>query len=471
MIYFFQIVTYKCAKSGGIVEIMTETTTGGNGSSSGTTSIKNIIGNTVVKKTTAMTPVTATLLHNNTTLTAIPAKCAATAENKVPPRRRPMPRLIPIIDQKTRLPMMIRLQKPVPPPAARNAGRDDDNYYNVTAGQSTLTDFASIIDDLENNGVGVVLNSCFAGTGNPATGPTAAAADAQRSGNNTSPKSKSSSFFDKLKARVDETSDLTCLVCRYESKCLSEFMRHQRTHGNNRRDVHYESTVIKRQSIAPAAQTPTPPPPLLTAAALKSTRCQQCRKRCKTSAELVVHLATCRGTAAVSAAVDILPVSSNIDQETQQQQQQQHPMENRIFVWNTAAVVPAPRDEDAGTSAAADDDEEEDREEHSVTITPAKMSKPVVELTPITGQGLEEGQPEKSSHPSSVEIKRQLPPLSIRKEGKMYKTVSIHVSSGLNIFQPRSQRNRVANYHTRYYVRVLALYLLEKLVCLFQSEN
>lgn len=85
-------------------------------------------------------------------------------------------------------------------------------------------------------------------------------------------KRKNASFFDKLKDRLAAERDLTCVICGYEAKCLSEQIMHRRTHSEYSED--------EGGSVHQSGE-------------LSSTRCQHCRHRCKTSADLVVHLKTC----------------------------------------------------------------------------------------------------------------------------------------------------------------------------------
>jgi len=255
------------------------------------------------------------------------------------------------------------------PTAAK--GDVDDNYYNVAAGQSALSDFASLIDDRDGAAVAGTFNRD--GDRGIITATANAAADGPPSSGN-SPKSKVTSFFDKLKAKVDETADLTCQVCRYESKCLSEFMRHQRTHNN---DNDNDNSIAARQPAVRAANPTTlQQRPPVTAAELKSTRCQRCRKRCKTSTELMAHLATCRGIATAATVVNnntSRPAAeeSEVTRDQETTPQQHHPMENKIFVWNTA-LVPTSMDEitvtpiaevsKIKTSPAKRDQEDEEKE-------------------------------------------------------------------------------------------------------------
>jgi len=361
-----------------------------------------------------------------------------------------MPKLIPIVEQQQqqsrRVPTIIRMRLPVttpPPPSENSTVITADDYYSLAAGQSALSDFASIIDDTDCAPGPFNCGPAFAN----ATASGVETADRRRSSSSTgssstitSPKSKTASFFDKLKAKVDETADLTCSVCRYESKCLSEFMRHQRTHGDHEDGDAATAAVdvngLKTEDHTVTAQErttstpPPPPPPPVTAAELKSTRCQRCRKRCKTSTELIVHLATCRGTTAAAtttaaAAIDSLsrPAAVKETVTDEDRDMQQHPMENKIFVWNTS-VVATPSGED---HAAEDDDDDDDREEQdSVTVTEIVMP-PDVEPASVEDESEDDinDTPDNTNSCSAEMLKHQEQlKHAIRKEGKMYKTVS-----------------------------------------------
>jgi len=214
-------------------------------------------------------------------------------------------------------------------------------------------------------------------------------------------------------------------------------MRHQRTHGNNEDGDAATAAVdvndLKTEDHTATAQErttstpPPPPPPPVTAAELKSTRCQRCRKRCKTSTELIVHLATCRGTTAVAnttaaAAIDSTSRPAAV-KEDEDQDMQQHPMENKIFVWNTSVVATPPGED----HAAEDDDDDDDREERdSVTVTEIVMP-PDVEPPSVEDESEDDinDTPDNTNSCSTDMLKHQEQlKHSIRKEGKMYKTVS-----------------------------------------------
>lgn len=84
---------------------------------------------------------------------------------------------------------------------------------------------------------------------------------------------KKNSFFDQLKLYPGnvEGSELVCVHCGHEAKCVSELVRHTKLHQGTGRGIG------------------------------TSTRCQHCRHRCKTSADLTVHLKACPKAAAAAA--------------------------------------------------------------------------------------------------------------------------------------------------------------------------
>lgn len=418
---------------------------------------------TVVKKTTTTTTTTTTSLPpapiKVISVTSPPeGDILKAAEQK--PRRRPMPQLIPIVDQQLhqlqqrRIPPIIRLRPPQENTAVSAAV---DDYYSLTPGQSALSDFASIIDDADcaagpfnstatgltnvSSAGGVAIASGTATDRRPSSGSTSS------SSTTSSPKSKTASFFDKLKAKVDETADLTCQVCRYESKCLSEFMRHQRTHSADpaaNAAITATLDVLKTEdhtAVALRERSPTPlPPPPVTAAELKSTRCQRCRKRCKTSTELLVHLATCRGTTAVSAAVaaiDSSPDQSAVTPDVKEtvndedNETEQHPMENKIFVWNTAAVTATPQGEDDENGDENEDDERDEQDSVTVTrvVMPPNVEPPSADREPDDESENDTNDTPDNNNPSDPDVLKHQEQLkhAIRKEGKMYKTVSFFV--------------------------------------------
>lgn len=130
---------------------------------------------------------------------------------------------------------------------------------------------------------------------------------------------KNASFFDKLKDKLMTSSgqqiNLTCQHCGYESKCLTESVSHQKFCGKEKVfSQHFTSTHT-------------------------STRCQYCRQRCKSSADLFKHLQHC---SEIDKSIKEDTPEISIDLETQnenpKQADQPHPMENKVFVWNNIEV-------------------------------------------------------------------------------------------------------------------------------------
>jgi len=394
--YILQIVTYETTTDVGVVEIMTETK-----SASATSPTKVVVTETRNNLNSSNTDVT-------TFAEAVVKSDAAVAKKALPPRR-PLPKLIPIGGTRGGASPQAGGEHATTPSVAAVAAtaaaaaaaasaasvaatEDDNDYYG--AGQSVLSDFASLIDDQD----AAVTNRLFVDTSEDRS---------QRGGSSrssASPKSKTAPFFDKLKAKVDETADLTCPVCRYESKCLSEFMRHQRVHGD---DDEAAAAAAAANNRSENASRSSPPPPV-TAAELKSTRCQRCRKRCKTSAELVTHLATCRGSSAAVARNPSPPSAAVVEPNDDSETGQQHPMENRIFVWNTAAI-PASRDE---IDDGGDRDQHHSEVPEIESLTPAEENPTEDENFQTFADSLQQQSPQQQQQHLA------------RKEGKIYKTVS-----------------------------------------------
>uniref|UniRef100_A0A1B6M9Q0 C2H2-type domain-containing protein n=1 Tax=Graphocephala atropunctata TaxID=36148 RepID=A0A1B6M9Q0_9HEMI len=159
---------------------------------------------------------------------------------------------------------------------------------------------------------------------------------------------KKNSFFDELKEKfgAGESCNLVCNLCGHESKCLSESLRHQKIHNVQ---PHGNSSVLGT---------------IFSGADLSSTRCQYCRQRCKTSADLLVHLKSC------TEANKSTPETINIDDDDEREEyggemdgermefddnegeedykyedgeedpdglNPPHPMENKVFVWTNLA--------------------------------------------------------------------------------------------------------------------------------------
>lgn len=132
-------------------------------------------------------------------------------------------------------------------------------------------------------------------------------------------KKKNASFFDKLKEKLMTSANiegmLTCTFCGHESKCLSEHMKHQKSHIPGERDDQSESSFGSQgvPSVEPS-----------------STRCQHCRHRCKSSSDLMLHQQTCPEAPAPKPIEEIKTEAEDVPENP-------HPMENKVFIWNTLA--------------------------------------------------------------------------------------------------------------------------------------
>lgn len=124
-------------------------------------------------------------------------------------------------------------------------------------------------------------------------------------------KKVNASFFDKFKAKL-ATNKLTCELCGYESKCLTESAAHQKTCGSKDTSQILYATPIHTVS---------------------STRCQYCRQRCKSSTDLLNHMQTC-----VEALKRTKTDEDDVKKEELCVDSDPHPMENRVFVWNNIEV-------------------------------------------------------------------------------------------------------------------------------------
>lgn len=135
----------------------------------------------------------------------------------------------------------------------------------------------------------------------------------------TAGRKKNESFFDKLKERLltetGEEGSLICKSCGFESKCLSEH------------SVHEKNCTSQQNRFTTNTLLPS----------LSSTRCQNCRHRCKSSADLFIHMKTCRKNEKMEsdASLEVKSQDSNEDfNSTQEREVEPHPMENVVFVWN-----------------------------------------------------------------------------------------------------------------------------------------
>lgn len=477
MIFVLQIVTYETTKEDGIVEILTETKSA---TPMAMSASSKVTGKNSSKKNDS------TVIPVRTPASEVVIKQESTDGTTVPsPRRRPLPMLIPIVDKQQQQqqpqrnpPTIIRLSRP---------SNDMTDTKLSFAGQITVGDLASSAVATAENGDRTDNSTAsehnqqqhlFVDTSTTDVGRRSSSSAGSSSA--ASPKSKTASFFDKLKAQVDETVNLTCPVCRHESKCLSEYMRHKLTHKNGSDDEYddvddvdaedvddddednvvtvaptvmpvdqIEAAVDRRACVVNGDGSSSRSPPPVTAAELKSTRCQRCRKRCKTSTELVTHLATCWGppstvknpsatvTSNAPTRAEKIELDDGRSTEKMEQQQRHHPMENKIFVWNTPVVGVLPHEKygEGGRPLpplVAVSDPVGKRPFKIVEMPPRVHvhNPPLPPLTAISSRRPDNRNATTSEPPVSSSTPHQSPQhqqqqvISVRKEGKMYKTVS-----------------------------------------------
>lgn len=128
---------------------------------------------------------------------------------------------------------------------------------------------------------------------------------------------KNESFFDRLKERLltetGEEGSLICKNCGFESKCLSEHSVHEKNCTPQANRINTNTSL----------------------SSLSSTRCQNCRHRCKSSADLYIHMQTCGKSEKIEDIAEIKNEDSNDTSiQSQEKESERHPMENVVFVWN-----------------------------------------------------------------------------------------------------------------------------------------
>ncbi|KAJ8729583.1 hypothetical protein PYW08_001164 [Mythimna loreyi] len=132
----------------------------------------------------------------------------------------------------------------------------------------------------------------------------------------TAGRKKNESFFDRLKERLltetGEEGSLICKICGFESKCLSEHSVHEKNCSPQTNRIN-SNTSLK---------------------SLSSTRCQNCRHRCKSSADLYIHMQTCgKSETADNESINIANSNDGVI-PIHETETEPHPMENVVFVWN-----------------------------------------------------------------------------------------------------------------------------------------
>ncbi|KAI5737626.1 hypothetical protein M8J76_015173 [Diaphorina citri] len=224
--------------------------------------------------------------------------------------------------------------------------KDLNDIYAKSCPNSALKDFASVIGgvDVFNTPTDLSLNEA------DKTHHDSNSNSSAEDNNKKYPdmfKKKNASFFDKLKERLMTTTssnepgnnNLQCKFCPHVSKCLSEYILHQKLHSS------LDSTSVPSpSSVATSSSTGSP----IHNGGSASTRCQFCRQRCKSSGDLLVHLQMCSQALANEESQH----SQSSSSETGHPFKYQHDKENadeieegedlrtgsagsRVFVWNS----------------------------------------------------------------------------------------------------------------------------------------
>ncbi|KAI5704842.1 hypothetical protein M8J75_009341 [Diaphorina citri] len=267
-------------------------------------------------------------------------------EKKKPAR--PIPNLIPIQG-----PSVTKGGQTSPNPESQGrksdgamSEKDLNDIYAKSCPNSALKDFASVIGgvDVFNTPTDLSLNEA------DKTQHDSNSNSSAEDNNKKYPdmfKKKNASFFDKLKERLMTTTssnepgnnNLQCKFCPHVSKCLSEYILHQKLHSS------LDSTSVPSpSSVATSSSTGSP----IHNGGSASTRCQFCRQRCKSSGDLLVHLQMCSQALANEESQH----SQSSSSETGHPFKYQHDKENtdeieegedlrtgsagsRVFVWNS----------------------------------------------------------------------------------------------------------------------------------------
>lgn len=157
---------------------------------------------------------------------------------------------------------------------------------------------------------------------------------------------KAGSFFDKIKSSSTTNENLIC-PCGHMAKCLSESIIHRKSctfsplSNNDDMDLddddHDEDGEEGRLEIdfTEDDECDKQSHSALNLSVTGSTRCQHCRHRCKSSADLLNHLKIC---SEANSRCDSLSgdscAGSRVMMGDTSGGELQHPMENRVFIWN-----------------------------------------------------------------------------------------------------------------------------------------
>lgn len=199
----------------------------------------------------------------------------------------------------------------------------------------------------------------------------------------SSTRRKATTFFDELKEKLaaGTSRDEGNLVCRcgHMSKCLSELIMHQKTCAQIFGEIARIDSPVNLSTTSNSS-------------AGSSIRCQYCRHRCKSSADLHAHMQHCMEARSNEDSMESTSMYGNSekfdvseammtgddDDDQDGGKETPHPMENVTFVWNKIpdgassddqnrcsadATSPEPRPDDKPGSSAADRSEESETNE------------------------------------------------------------------------------------------------------------
>lgn len=315
----------------------------------------------------------------------VPSDLAQKASSSPKRPSRPVPNLIPIQGLASPAPSVVQspllLPKTSALSVATNSVPGHQEFFNTFAqamanpDNQTLRDFAQFMRQQAEQTVQQRPASAVPSQLSPTSNTSSSESSRRKNGN----------FFDKFIAgnRVEGTN-LTC-TCGRQSKCLSEMIIHQK-----QCQLHRELSPVNL-SITNSG----------------STRCQHCRHRCKSSADLFIHMQHCmeaphsasNGDSNEShsnyGSADKIDISEDYIDEIgdDDSDSEPHPMENRVFVWNRR---PQPNIEnssckirggsDASSTATKQDDDHDDSETNEESYKHDDVSYYGVETAPGYGE-------------------------------------------------------------------------------------
>lgn len=126
-------------------------------------------------------------------------------------------------------------------------------------------------------------------------------------------------FFEKLKESISNQNDNLACNCGHVSKCLSELIIHRNS--------------CQQQNSADEGEKPQITLSPMNLSIGTSTRCQYCRHRCKSSADLINHMKNCAADTGSNDSMSGSCAGSN-GRPDYEEEAEEHPMENKVFIWN-----------------------------------------------------------------------------------------------------------------------------------------